>query len=97
MTWPADSSGRRIPWEQFKTYSYNVSANQITKTDEDGAQIQYTYDDLNRLTQISYPGSTTATFGYDGRGNLITAANENISYTFGYNYNDLLEQRNGFQ
>ena len=66
---------------KFKSYSYNIPLNKVTKTDEDGAIIQYTYDDLNRLTRIDYPDSTAATFGYDGRSNLTSTDNQNITYS----------------
>jgi RHS repeat-associated protein len=75
---------------KYKTYAYDVLLNKITKTDEDGVAIHYTYDDLYRLTQISYPSSLTATFGYDARGNMNAAANPNIGYTFTYDLNNLL-------
>jgi RHS repeat-associated protein len=83
-TFEYDLAGRLIKETdhlgKFKTYAYDVPLNKITKTDEDGVVIHYTHDDLYRLTQISYPNSTTATFGYDARGNMISAANPNISY-----------------
>ncbi len=77
---------------QFKTYNYYIDAsnNRITRTDEDNLTMQYFYDDLNRLTQISYPDSTTATFGYDVRSNLTSATNPNIGYTFTYDLNNRL-------
>ncbi len=79
------------PLGKFKTYSYNIPQNRITKTDEDGMAIHYTYDDLYRLIQISYPNSTTATFGYDARGNLTSAVNPNIRYSpIVYDLNDRL-------
>jgi len=68
---------------KFKAYNYYIDAtqNKITRTDEDNVTIEYSYDDLYRLTQISYPNSTTATFGYDARGNMTSAANQYISYS----------------
>jgi RHS repeat-associated protein len=91
-TFEYDLVGRLIkevdPLGKFKTYSYNVLQNKIIKTDEDRAVIQYTYDDLNRLSMINYPDSSTLTFGYDARSNLISAANPNIGYAFTYNLND---------
>jgi len=77
---------------KFKSYNYYIdpSQNRITRTDEDSVTIQYFYDDLYRLTQISYPNSTTATFSYDARSNLTSAANPNIGYTFTYDLNNRL-------
>ena len=68
----------------------DAAAEPNSRTDEDNITIQYAYDNLNRLTQISYPDSTTTTFGYDARSNLTSAANPNIGYTLTYDLNNRL-------
>jgi RHS repeat-associated protein len=69
---------------QEKIYNYYISSseNRITREDEDLNTIEYLYDDLYRLTQITYPNSSNwATFGYDDRGNMTSAANQHITYS----------------
>jgi len=44
----------------------------------------YTYDTLNRLTTISYPDSTSATYGYDVLSRSTTATNANGTVTIAY-------------
>ena len=49
-----------------------------------GVTTNYAYDDLNRLTTISYPDLTSATYGYDEQSRLITATNPSGSVGFTY-------------
>ncbi|MBI4685852.1 MAG: transglycosylase SLT domain-containing protein [Nitrospirae bacterium] len=65
-------------------YTYDGANNLISKTDANGNTTTYQYDALNRLTKKTYPDSATETFTYDAKGNILTAANLNISYTFIY-------------
>lgn len=57
----------------------------IFKRDRNGNTITYTYDSLNRMTAKRYPDGTSTTFSYDLNGNIITASNPDVSYTFIYN------------
>jgi YD repeat-containing protein len=47
----------------------------------------FTYDLMNRLTGITYPDNTTASFGYDGRGHRTSATDQNNKTTI-YAYDD---------
>ena len=67
-----DLVGRRIALESKdsgrKEYIYDESSNLIEETDsvlrEKRASIKYTYDGMNRLTEIDYPFSTDVTYYY---------------------------------
>ncbi|MBI5893622.1 MAG: RHS repeat protein [Deltaproteobacteria bacterium] len=56
-------------------------------TDANGNKLIYEYDPLNRLTLKSFPDWSYETFSYDSNGNLIQAANRNITYTLAYDAN----------
>lgn len=71
-------------------YTYDGANNLISKTDAKGNTITYTYDAVNRLTKKTYPDATTETFTYYAKGNILTAANQNISYTFTYDADNRL-------
>ncbi len=58
--------------------------NLTSKTDAKGQTISYSYDANNRLLRKNYPDGTEETFSYDSKGNILTAANKNISYSFSY-------------
>jgi RHS repeat-associated protein len=62
----------------------------VSRTDENGNVTQYAYDNLNRISQVSYPDGTAKTFGYDSRGNMTSAANQGIGYSFSYDLNNRL-------
>ena len=50
-----------------------------------GAGASYTYDKLNRLTQVTLPDSGTVVYTYDATtGDLTNVAGPNIGYTFSY-------------
>ncbi len=72
------------PLGKATSYSYDVKGNLTSRTDANNNAIAYTYDAINRLTKKTYPDNTTAAFTYDAVGNILTAANANISYTFTY-------------
>lgn len=73
-------------------YSYDVNGNLVLRSDPNGNTVAYTYDNLNRLTQKSYAGNTD-NYSYDAAGNLVSAFNNNITYTFEYdNLNRLLKK-----
>ena len=74
----------------FKSYAYDAAGNRSSRTDEKTNITQYGYDNLNRLIQVSYPDGTTKSFSYDSRGNMISAANQDISYSFSYDQNNRL-------
>jgi YD repeat-containing protein len=43
----------------------------------------YTYDNLNRVTQVSFANGTAINYTYDAQGNLLTAANNTLFTTPG--------------
>jgi RHS repeat-associated protein len=61
-----------------------------SQTDENGNTTNYTYDLLNRQTQVTFPGNILKTFTYDPLGRLTSAQNQNIGYTMGYDQNGRL-------
>jgi len=52
----------------------------------------FTYDALNRLTQVTYPDSTSESYTYDANGNLLTRTNGKGTTTYTY---DLLDRLTG--
>ena len=71
--------------ELIISYTYDDVGSLISMTDATGTTT-YTPDELNRLSQITYPGNQTIGYGYDDAGNL-----EDISTSFGvvhYEYDD---------
>jgi len=65
------------------SYQYDAVGNRTQRTDYNGALTNYAYDNLNRLTTITYP-TRTATYAYDPLNNLTRATNENGSVYIGY-------------
>jgi RHS repeat-associated protein len=53
--------------------------------------ITYFYDDQDRLTKKRYADNSEETYSYDPKGNLATATNQNIGYTFAYYDNGWLK------
>lgn len=54
-------------------YAYDGAGNRSAVTTGAGTEA-YTYDALNRLTNITYPNSDTVAFTYDANGNRLTYA-----------------------
>src|ERR1700734_4176702 len=61
--WSYDAFGRVIetsfPSTHYEQYGYDAANNLISKTDRKGQTINYVYDDMYRLTQKTYPDSTS--------------------------------------
>ncbi|KPK90727.1 MAG: hypothetical protein AMJ94_08615 [Deltaproteobacteria bacterium SM23_61] len=74
------------------SYKYDSARNLRSRTDAKGNRTDYFFDELNRLKEVRYPDQTTVAFSYDYRGNLKTAANSNIAYTFAYDFNNRLTE-----
>lgn len=72
------------PLGKQTSYSYDVMDNISSTTDANGKTTAYTYDSHNHVISATYGDNTSASFSYDPNGNLTTAANQNISYTFTY-------------
>ena len=56
------------------TYSYNAGGNRTSQTDARNVVTNYSYDALNRITDITYPGTTglNVSFKYDQVRNLCS-------------------------
>ena len=84
-----DMLGRKIVLESKdsgrKEYIYDEASNLIEETDsnlkEKGVSIKYTYDELNRLTNIDYPYSTDVSYYYGSTGDENNGANRVIQIT----------------
>jgi YD repeat-containing protein len=66
------------------SFVYDAAGNRSQRTDYNNAVTNYTSDALNRLTNISYPDLTAATYGYDELSRLTTATNPTGTVTIGY-------------
>jgi len=82
-----DALGRRTQEKKgtaTMTFVYDAAGNRSQRTDYNNAVTNYTSDALNRLTNISYPDLTAATYGYDELSRLTTATNPNGTVTIAY-------------
>lgn len=88
-TFTYDTSGNLLTQTrngQTMTFTYDLAGNRITREDYNGNDTTYTYDALNRLTDITYSGSSEyADYTYDDLSRLLTAVNQNGTVTFTYN------------
>ena len=68
------------------TYEYDAVGNRTKRTDYAGRATDYVYDNLNRLTNISYvnQSSANATYAYDDLSHLTSAANNAGTVSFTY-------------
>ncbi len=76
------------PLGYSSTYVYDGDGNLTSTTDADGRVRNISYDALNRETGETWvvSGSTvnTLTYTYDAANNLVTAGDQNSTYTMGY-------------
>lgn len=68
---------------QSYDYAYDDVGNRTSVTTGAGTE-SYTYDDLNRLTQVSYPGGPNVSYTYDAAGNRTsqTRGMTTTNYTY---------------
>ncbi|MBQ7128786.1 MAG: hypothetical protein IJO19_02220, partial [Clostridia bacterium] len=69
------------------TTTEDESGNQISATDGNGNTVNYSYDDLNNLIEMSQTVDNTdveVNYTYDNRGNISTITNDNVTYTYKY-------------
>lgn len=87
-TFSYDALGRKLSQTRAGTtmsYEYDEVGNLKKRTDHNAQVTDYTYDALNRLTQIDYAGSSNyGTYRYDELSRLTSARNQNGTVTIGY-------------
>lgn len=71
-------------------YRHDPNGNLAEIAYDDGTSVKLTYDARNRLTGRVYPDNTRDTFTYDAAGNLLTASNAHVRYTYGYDASNRL-------
>jgi len=75
------------------TYGRDALGNMISKKVGTSATTRYTYDDLNRLERVNYPGSTPdVAMTYDKNSNLKTVNSGLANLTYTYDANNNLEK-----
>ena len=63
------------------SYTYNNDGSRASMVTPEGTH-SYTYDDLYRLTGVSYPDATSATYSFDSAGNRTSVVNGGtVSYS----------------
>ncbi|MGV3663330.1 MAG: RHS repeat-associated core domain-containing protein [Prosthecobacter sp.] len=72
--------------------AYDGNGNAVSRTDGNGLQTQYTYDVMNRITGIDYPGGSSpdVSFTFDLNGNRATMTDMTGVTTFGHDRYDRL-------
>ena len=83
-------------WGKTITYTYDNASNLATMKDADNGITNYTYDAMDRMTNLQNPFAETTTFNYDlaGRKTKMTHANGSYAdYTYD-NANRLLSLQN---
>ena len=84
-----DALGRQLTQTRngtTMTFTYDPNGRRITRTDHNGVETTYTYDDLGRLTNVAYDSGPTnfATYGYDEISRLVSAENQVGTVTLDY-------------
>lgn len=72
-------------------YTYDNNGNQLTRV-ENEQTTTYTYDQLNRLAQVQYPGSVQESFEYDNAGNRTKKTTGAITTDYVYDQLNRLTQ-----
>lgn len=70
--------------ESTVTYSYWPDVNIKTKTDRNGNTTSFEYNSQGLLTKRDFPGTNDDVFTYNGRGQILSAINENANVYFEY-------------
>lgn len=81
------------PLGNATAYNYDLNGNLTQRLDPNNNVVNYKYDLLNRLTEKSFTGNTDK-FAYDEEGNIVSAFNNDIAYTFEYDDLNRLLKKN---
>ena len=65
------------------TYTYDADGN-LTQRNDSAGNTTYTYDGLDRLTEVAYPDGTWTKYGYDAAGNMTTLQDAGGTVTYKY-------------
>ena len=67
------------------TNTYDPAGNLIERHNAIGAETQYSFDEMNRMTGITYPDTSTVHYAYNAVGlrTLVSNAVAQINYTYG--------------
>ena len=69
------------------TNAYDGDTGLLTQTQYgNGFTVSYVYDNLDRITEVKYDGTTVYKYVYDGSGNLYSAYDAALSFTIYYEY-----------
>jgi len=82
------------PADKTQTFVYDEAGNLIEAADRKGQVSRYTYDRLNRNTQVDHLADTSQeTNSYDAFGDLIQSQNANVAYTYTYDAKHQLKSK----
>ncbi len=70
-------------------YTFDNLGNRETKVTPSGTET-YLYDELYRITNVTYPNSATASYTYDATGNRLTKTDGSITTNYSYDAADQL-------
>ena len=69
------------------TNAYDGDTGLLTQTQYgNGFTVSYVYDNLDRITEVKYDGTTVYKYVYDGSGNLYSACDAALGFTIYYEY-----------
>lgn len=80
-------------WRLAVAYTLDAVGNRTERVDDLGTHT-YTYDDLHRLTEVTYPGPATTTYDLDAFGNRESMTEASRTTTCAYDGVERLRPRN---
>ncbi|MBU0673185.1 MAG: hypothetical protein KJ950_00920 [Proteobacteria bacterium] len=80
------------PLDNIWRRSYDGMGRRVSKTDPLGSRTSISYNNRNRVSQVTYPGDQgTVTLTYDGNGNLTDKSySDGTAFNYSYNAKDQL-------